>query len=66
MIPDPVKVAAPAILLAPVAAPILHGLSGIAVVGLGIFAAGAIVTKTVKALTGSPKPPVNTDRSPFG
>jgi len=54
MIPTPVKVAVPAALLAPVAIPVLHGIAGIAVVGLGIFAAGTIVSKTVKAFTGNP------------
>ncbi len=65
MIPNPVKVAAPAILLAPVAVPILHGLTGIAVVGLGLFAAGTLVNKTVKAFTGSPKPPIRKDDYPL-
>jgi hypothetical protein len=51
-----VGVAGPAILLAPVAAPILHGLTGIAVVGLGLFAAGTVVAKTVSALSAPPKP----------
>ncbi|MEI7825593.1 MAG: hypothetical protein WCI01_09850 [Chlorobiaceae bacterium] len=50
------KVVGPAILLAPVAAPVLHGLTGIAVVGLGLFAAGKVVSKTVKALSAPPKP----------
>ncbi len=65
MIPTPVKVAVPATLLAPVAVPVLHGLAGIAVVGLGIFAAGSIVTKTVRAFTGSPVPRKSEDASPL-
>jgi hypothetical protein len=43
-------------LLAPVGLPILHGLSGVAIVGLGLFAAGALV-KTATTLTGLPEPP---------
>jgi hypothetical protein len=43
-------------LLAPVGLPILHGLSGVAMVGLGLFAAGALV-KTATTLTGLPEPP---------
>ncbi len=64
MIPNPVKVAAPAILLAPVAVPILQGLTGIAVVGLGLFAAGTIVSKTVKAFTGSQQPLIRKEEYP--
>ncbi|MEI6638841.1 MAG: hypothetical protein WCL46_03930 [Chlorobium sp.] len=36
---------------APVAMPALHGLAGIAVVGLGIFAVGSLVVKTAGALS---------------
>jgi hypothetical protein len=39
-IKNAVGVAGGAVLLAPVGIPILHGLSGVAVVGLGLFAAG--------------------------
>lgn len=56
MLKEVVGVAGPAILLAPVGAPILHGLTGIAVVGLGLFAAGTVVAKTVNALSAPPKP----------
>jgi len=38
-----VGVAGGAALLAPIAAPTLHGLAGIAVVGLGVFATGSAV-----------------------
>lgn len=56
MLKQIVGVTAPAVLLAPIAAPVLHGLTGIAVVGLGLFAAGKVVSKTVGALTAPPKP----------
>ena len=36
--------------VAPVALPVLHGLAGIAVVGLGIFAVGSLVVKAAGAL----------------
>ena len=65
MIRKVVGVAAPAILLAPVAAPILHGLTGIAVVGLGLFAAGTVVAKTVGALTAPPKPRNPVEKPPL-
>lgn len=65
MIPTPVKVALPATLLAPVAIPVLHGLAGIAVIGLGVFAAGTIVSKTVKAFTGNPAHKQSEDDSSF-
>ncbi|MEI6757324.1 MAG: hypothetical protein FDX18_10345 [Chlorobium sp.] len=45
------KGAVPAILLAPVAVPIVQGLCGIAVVGLPLFAVGTLVAKTVGALS---------------
>ena len=38
--------------VAPVAIPVLHGLAGIAVVGLGIFAVGSLVTKAAGAIGG--------------
>jgi hypothetical protein len=64
MIPTPVKVAAPVILLAPIAMPIIHGVAGIAVVGLGLFAAGSLVSKAVNVFSGSPKPEHRQDDSP--
>ncbi|MEI6652814.1 MAG: hypothetical protein WCL42_09615 [Chlorobiaceae bacterium] len=42
--------------LAPVGIPILHALSGVAVVGFGLFAAGSLVVKSVSALTGGLNP----------
>jgi hypothetical protein len=54
-IKDPVGMVGGAVLLAPIGIPVLHGLFGLAVVGLGIFTAGAIVTKTAEALSGSSK-----------
>jgi len=50
-----IGVAGPVILLAPVAAPVIHGISGIVVLGFGLYAAGAVVSKTVTALTAPPK-----------
>ncbi|ASQ90155.1 hypothetical protein CHL67_03715 [Prosthecochloris sp. GSB1] len=48
-------IAGGAALIAPVAPPILHGLAGIAVVGLGVVAAGTLVKKATDALQGSGK-----------
>ncbi len=36
--------------IAPIAPPLIHGLAGIAVVGLGIFAAGALILNGAEAL----------------
>jgi len=44
------------VLLAPVAPPILHGLAGIAVVGLGLFTAGSLVMKAADAMKGIDNP----------
>ncbi len=59
---DPVKMAATgagiaggAALVAPVAPPLLHGLAGIAVVGLGVVAVGTLVMKATGALKGVEK-----------
>jgi hypothetical protein len=41
-----------AALLAPVAPPLLHGLAGLALVGLGIFAAGSLVFKAAETFQG--------------
>ncbi len=60
-----IGVAAPAVLLAPVAVPVLHGLSGLAVVGLGLFAAGKVVTKTVRVLNAPPKRRIPAERPPI-
>ncbi|MCG8345350.1 MAG: hypothetical protein MI685_09380 [Chlorobiales bacterium] len=46
-------------LFAPVAVPTLHGLAGIAVVGLGIFAVGSVVYKAA----GSLKETIDTSKS---
>ncbi len=37
-------------LIAPVAPPILHGIAGIAVIGLGLFAAGSLVMKATGSI----------------
>lgn len=49
-------VAGGAALLAPVAPPLLHGLAGLAVVGLGIFAAGSLVFKAAEVFQGMENP----------
>jgi hypothetical protein len=44
---------------APLVPPILHGMAGIAVVGLGLFAAGSLVMKaadSIKGIVNSQKP----------
>jgi hypothetical protein len=51
-----VGVAGGTALIAPVAPPILHGLAGIAVVGIGLFAAGSLVMKVAESLTGIENP----------
>lgn len=56
MISNTVKVAAPVVLLAPIAMPIIHGIAGIAVIGLGLFATGSLISKTVNVFSGNPKP----------
>jgi hypothetical protein len=37
-------------LIAPIAPPILHGIAGIAVIGLGLFAAGSLVMKATQSI----------------
>ena len=66
MIKEVIGVSAPAVLLAPVAVPILHGLSGLAVVGLGLFAAGKVVTGTVRAFTAPPTRRIPAEKPPIG
>jgi len=56
MVKNAVGVAGGAALIAPVAPPLLHGLAGIAVVGLGIFAAGSLVFKAAEAFKGMDNP----------
>ncbi len=55
-----VKVGAPVVILgplvAPVAIPVIHGLTGVAVVGLGLVAAGTLVGKAFSALSGGINP----------
>ncbi|NTV03060.1 MAG: hypothetical protein HGB04_09840 [Chlorobiaceae bacterium] len=43
-------------LIAPIAPPILHGIAGIAVVGLGLFAAGSLIMKAGGAIGGVENP----------
>lgn len=45
-----VGVAGGGVLLAPIAAPALHGIAGIAVVGLGVYATGSAVINTTRFL----------------
>ena len=40
----------------PLAIPLLHGLAGIAVVGLGLFSAGSLVAKAVGVLNSRDNP----------
>lgn len=58
-----IGVAGPAILLAPVAAPVIHGISGIVVLGFGLYAAGAVISKTVTVLS-SPLTPRDAEDKP--
>ncbi|TCD47134.1 hypothetical protein [Chlorobium sp. N1] len=44
-------------LLLPLGMPIVHGVAGLAVAGLGIFAAGTAVTKVAGAVMGQIEPP---------
>jgi divalent metal cation (Fe/Co/Zn/Cd) transporter len=67
MVKTAVGVAGGAALFSPVGMPIVHGLAGLAVAGLGIFAAGTLVVKAAEAITGGLdhlKPPKEDD-SPF-
>lgn len=50
MVKTAVGVAGGSVLFAPVAVPTLHGLAGVAVVGLGIFAVGSLALKAAGAL----------------
>lgn len=52
MVKKVVGVAGGGALIAPVAPPILHGLAGIAVVGAGALAVGALVMKAAQAVGG--------------
>ncbi len=52
MVKNVIGVAGGGALLAPVAPPILHGLAGIAVVGAGALAVGALVMKAAQAVGG--------------
>ncbi len=54
-----VGVAGGSVLFAPVAVPALHGLAGLAVVGLGVFAIGSVVSGAAGSLKGT----IDTSRS---
>ncbi|MEI8033482.1 MAG: hypothetical protein WCH05_09070 [Chlorobiaceae bacterium] len=59
MLATTVKVGAPLVLgpiVTPVAMPILHGLTGIAVVGIGLVATGSLVSQAFGALFGGLNP----------
>ncbi|NTV01324.1 MAG: hypothetical protein HGB04_00870 [Chlorobiaceae bacterium] len=56
MVKTAVGVVGGAALLSPVGMPIVHGLAGLAVAGLGIFAAGSLAFKAVGAVTGMENP----------
>ena len=60
-IKNAVGIAGGAVLLAPISFPVLHALTGAAVAGLGLFAAGTLVVKTVSALTGGQNPTQEND-----
>jgi hypothetical protein len=45
-----VGVAGGTALIAPIAPPLLHGIAGIAVVGIGLFAAGSLVMKASETI----------------
>ena len=51
-----VGVAGGAAILSPVGMPIVHGLAGIAVVGMGVFAVGSLAFKAIGAVTGMENP----------
>jgi hypothetical protein len=64
MVKTAVGVAGGAALFSPMGMPIVHGLAGLAVAGLGIFAAGSLAFKAIGAVTGmenplKPKQPVD-------
>lgn len=55
-------------LLSPVGLPILSGIAGIAVVGVGLFAVGTAAKKAAEMIAGGlnqAKPPQDDDRSSF-
>ena len=56
MVKTAVGVAGGAALLSPIGMPIVHGLAGIAVAGLGIFAVGSLAFKAIGAVTGMENP----------
>ncbi|MEI6846807.1 MAG: hypothetical protein WCK32_02025 [Chlorobiaceae bacterium] len=55
------KIAVPTILLAPVAIPVLQGLAGIAIAGLGLLAGGTLIGKAAQAFSPNEHPPENQD-----
>lgn len=52
MLKTTVGVVGGAALLSPVGMPIVHGLAGLAVAGLGIFTAGSLAFKAIGSLAG--------------
>ncbi len=46
-----VGVAGGSALIAPIAPPLLHGIAGIAVIGIGLFAAGSLVMKASESVS---------------
>lgn len=51
-----VGVAGGAALLSPIGMPIVHGLAGLAVAGLGIFTVGSLAFKAIGAVSGMENP----------
>ena len=41
------------VLISPVAMPVVHGLAGITLVGLGLFSAGSLIVKAAGSLKGT-------------
>jgi hypothetical protein len=58
-------VAGGALLFSPLGMPILHGVAGVAVIGLGIFAAGSLIGTVTEALSGGSKSREQEEDSPF-
>ncbi|NTU68625.1 MAG: hypothetical protein HGB02_07080 [Chlorobiaceae bacterium] len=56
MVKTAVGVAGGAALLSPVGMPVVHGLAGLAVAGLGIFTVGSLAFKAIGAVTGMENP----------
>ena len=56
MVKTAIGVAGGAVLFSPICMPIIHGLAGIAVSGLGIFSVGSLAFKVIGAISGMENP----------